>query len=260
MKLNESCTYAKHCTYRAAKNNTEIHANLSWQLHPVIISYINAYKMQANCRRGWNSQLFKDLGRAKIVPPRNKHITSCHLKQQQVRLRRTEHHEALREHLSLSVFAALFLYLFFCECVCVYRTSYRVVELFHSSAFVFFLFIFFTPSAYFGENWMNFPAIKCSQITMNMKRTAREEPFYWTSSGGQQSGPISTSMLMWELDVTLKNQRDYSSPAQWWCQVLLGFTHSTRHLLHDEDFIVDFQSKSPISPLFITLSIPMRKE
>lgn len=32
--------------------------------------------------------------------------------------------------------------------------------------------------------------------------------------------PISMSMLMWELDVTLKNQRDYRSPAQWRCQVL----------------------------------------
>lgn len=157
MKLNESCTYAKHGTYRAAKNNTKIHANLSRQLHPVIISCINAYKMQANCRRRWNSQLFKDLGREKIVPRRNKHITSCHLKQQQVRLRRTEHDEALWEHLSLSVFAALFLYLFFCECVC----AERVIELFNFfiCPLFYFYFYFFTPSAYFGENWINFPAI-----------------------------------------------------------------------------------------------------
>lgn len=144
MKLNESGTYAKHGTYRAAKNNTEIHANLSRQLHPFIISYINAYKMQANCRRGWNSQLFKDLGREKIVPPRNKHITSCHLKQQQVRLRRTEHHEALREHLSLSVFAALFLYLFFCECVCV-QNELSSCWTFSFVRFFIFLIYFFLP-------------------------------------------------------------------------------------------------------------------
>lgn len=73
-ELNEPCTYAKHGTCRVAKNSTKTHGNPSRQLHPLIISYINAYKMQANCRRRRNSQLFRDVGIEKIVLLRNKRI------------------------------------------------------------------------------------------------------------------------------------------------------------------------------------------
>lgn len=54
-------------------------------------------------------------------------------------------------------------------------------------------------------------------------------------------------MLMWKLDLMLKNKTDYRS-LQWMFQAGFGFPDSTRHLLHDEDFIGDFNQIALFNP------------
>lgn len=204
--------------------------NFSWQLHQVSMFYINACKMHSSCRWRSNRQSFKVFGKRKLfscVTTTELLVTWSIKKCVCVALSSWRPSGDTCHCLYSQYFSYICSFLSVC--------AERLIELSNLTysfvCYFYFLFVFTLPA-----NFIDFWPL----MFLNNNSIWKEQEGRTILDVKDSLCSISTSVLMWKKDLTLKNKRDYKSLSRWMCQARFGFTDSTRYLLHDEDLIGNF--------------------